>query len=557
MGLDPKFVNLGELFQGRLFKIPEYQRSYSWEKKHRADLFEDIKNSFYGHKPHFMATVVGLKQEDSETIAAKKYQYIDIVDGQQRITTLIILYRAICDELSKTGEENQVKKDLRATLVKHGGEVLLLQTNHDTDHHFLNYIRHGSYVSPNEAKTSADRNLLEAISDCRKFVKKWKEDKSTLVNLVAHINNDINLVYHQLDDESLVYSVFEVLNRRGLGISWFDQLKSMLISMVFDKNCDTDILHEIHTRWSKIFSDIGTLPVSTEILRFAATLTLHERNNRVISEEKSADHLANRSKGDCEAIIETVAWIKKVANSVVKIHEDKYEISINKIMHARLVAVAIDLHADLTDGEKIDLRKYLAKITFYIYGICQKDARTAVGEYVRLAYDINKKKIKPKFIKNEMYCIVSKHLRHENIESLVQRDCYNGWEDELRYFLYKYEQHLWAKSGQSVPTSEQWNHIWDNSASKTIEHILPQSSRSEHVDWLGNLFLLPPKINSKLRDAQPQRKKDEYNKTGFLMAQDIVDALPRWNKSEIIKRGKNITRWAKEEWKFSAPSNNS
>ena len=127
-----------------------------------------------------MATVVGLKQEKSETIAAKKYQYVDIVDGQQRITTLIILYKAICEELYETGEEKQVKQDLQATLVKHGGQVLLLQTNHDTGHHFANYIRDGSCVPPDQAKTSADRNILEAIDDCKKFVKKWKDGKHSI-----------------------------------------------------------------------------------------------------------------------------------------------------------------------------------------------------------------------------------------------------------------------------------------------------------------------------------------------------------------------------------------
>ena len=548
MGLDPKFVNLEELFQGRLFKIPEYQRSYSWEKKHRTDLLDDIKASFDNNKPHFMATVVGLKHEESETIAAKKYQYVDIVDGQQRITTLIILYKAICEELGETGEEKQVKQDLTATLVKRGGEVLLLQTNHDTSYHFLNYIRNGSHVPPDQAKTSADRNLLEAIDDCKKFVKKWKDDKDTLMGLVVHINNNMNLVYHQLDSESLVYSVFEVLNRRGLEISWFDQLKSMLMSMVFDKECDTTILHEIHVRWSKIFSDIGTLPVSKEVLRFAATLD--ERDNRIFSEEKSADHLVDRAKGECTKIIETVGWIKEVAQSVVKVHKDKHEVSISKIMHARLVAVAIDLRVDLTNNEKIELRKYLAKITFYIYGICQKDARTAVGEYVRLAYDINKNKIDPKLIKDKLDCIVGKHLESGSIESLVRGDCYNGWQDELRYLLYKYEQHLLVESGQVIPSNEQWTHILNSSASKTIEHILPQSNHGKHVHWLGNLFLLPPGINAKLGNVQPRHKKDEYNKTGFLMVQDIIGSLPGWNKTKIIKRGKKIVQWAKEEWKF-------
>ena len=502
-----------------------------------------------------MATVVGLKQEKSETIAAKKYQYVDIVDGQQRITTLIILYKAICEELYETGEEKQVKQDLQATLVKHGGQVLLLQTNHDTGHHFANYIRDGSCVPPDQAKTSADRNILEAIDDCKKFVKKWKDGKHTLMDLVTHINNNMNLVYHQLDAESLVYSVFEVLNRRGLGISWFDQLKSMLMSMVFDKNCNTNILHEIHTRWSKIFIDIGTLPISTEVLRFAATLD--KRYNKILSEEKSADHLVDRSKGECEEIIKTVCWIQDVAQSVVKIHEDKHEVSIHKIMHSRLVSVAIDLRIDLTYNEKIELRKYLAKITFYIYGIRQKDSRTAVGEYVRLAYYINKNKIDLTSIKNKLDCIVDKHRERGDIDSLVQRDCYNGWKEELRYFLYKYEQHLLAESGQDIPTNEQWNYILNSSASKTIEHILPQSNHNEYDHWLGNLFLLPPGINARLGNVQPLRKKDEYNKTGFLMAQDIIRYLPVWNKTKIVERGEKIIQWAKEEWNFDTPSNSS
>ena len=64
-------------------------------------------------------------------------------------------------------------------------------------------------------------------------------------------------------------------------------------------------------------------------------------------------------------------------------------------------------------------------------------------------------------------------------------------------------------------------------------------------------------INAKLGDVQPRHKKDEYNKTGFLMAQDIIGSLPGWNKAKIIKRGKKIVQWAKEEWKFIEPPNSS
>ncbi len=61
MLIQPKFLSLSDLLSNRLFRIPQYQRSYSWERKHREDMFEDIR-SIKGEpdRLHFMATVVGL-----------------------------------------------------------------------------------------------------------------------------------------------------------------------------------------------------------------------------------------------------------------------------------------------------------------------------------------------------------------------------------------------------------------------------------------------------------------------------------------------------------------
>ena len=253
-----KLLSLRQLFDGRLFTIPQYQRSYSWEKKHRTDLFDDIEISFKKEKPHFMATVVGLRREKPLTITAKEYQRVDIVDGQQRITTLIILYKAIAEELSETGEEGKIKQDLQETLVKHDATALLLRTNRDTSDYFVGYIRTGIHSSPNQAKHRLNRNLLATIEDCENFVKKWKYGRTKLMDLFAHINNKMKFVYHEIDDEALVYSVFEVLNSRGLEVSWFDRLKSMLMGMIFEQRCNSALLDEIHNSWSRIFEIVGT-----------------------------------------------------------------------------------------------------------------------------------------------------------------------------------------------------------------------------------------------------------------------------------------------------------
>ena len=547
---DPEFIDLEKLFHRRLFKIPQYQRSYSWQKKQRKDLLNDIKISFEKNsQTHFMATVVGLKQGDPKRIVADEYQTIDIVDGQQRITTLIMLYKAISKKLDRDDNEIAIRNELTKTLVKDdNASVLLLQTNHDTSNYFLNYIRKGTIRDdPATAETSADRNILAAIIDCEEFVEKWRKDGCSLIDLIVHIKNRLTFIYHEIDDESLVYTVFEVLNSRGLEVSRFDRFKSILMSKLFDQECtNSDTLDEIHNRWASIFKTIGTLPISTEILRSAATLYEHDKS-KMRSEEKSVELLVRKSSDGCEKIIETTDWIERVTRSVVKIHNSKREVTVGKISQARLVAVAIDLRDDLSSDAKKELSNYLEKITFCIYGLCKYDSRNDVGKYVRLAYEINNNNTTAKNIKTELASIMNAHPINEKIDSLVTEDCYNKWENALRYLLYRYEEYLSKESGQSI-TNEQWNRIWEASVSKSIEHILPQSSKKPYVHWLGNLLLLPPNLNAELKDKPPVDKAEKYNQTGLLIAQKVANNLTEWNEAQISERGRKIARWAKKEW---------
>jgi len=61
--IQPQHVSLDQLFYGRLFRIPQYQRTYSWHKRQRQDLFEDIWHAAEKERSHFMATIVGLRRE--------------------------------------------------------------------------------------------------------------------------------------------------------------------------------------------------------------------------------------------------------------------------------------------------------------------------------------------------------------------------------------------------------------------------------------------------------------------------------------------------------------
>ena len=563
--VEPKILTLWELLSGRLFNIPQYQRSYSWEKKHRRNLFDDIKKSYSKEKaPHFMSTVVGLER-GKENIWSNVYKKIDIVDGQQRITTLILLFKAISKELDRSiDEEKATGEEIDKILVKPNKlTTLLLQTNHDQSEHFANYIRWEKYnEEPNSAEILADRELLLAIKECEVFVKRWKDKGNSLMDLCTHLKNQLLFIFYAINDEGLVYSVFEVLNSRGLPVSWFDRLKSMLMAVVFEQKDDSttdDTIAEIHRLYAKMYRIIGLrLGLSTESLRFAATLRSDSSPSRPLSEEDAVQLLFDQSEDNPHSVIKTANWIKSVTEAVDKLTRDHRRNAVTRIAQARLVAVAINLRSEregregrtpLTENEMAKLLRRWENVTFRIYGLYSKDARTAVGDYVRLAWRIENDQLSFDDIMKGLSEIGERYPPDEAAKELKKINCYD-WGESLRYFFRRYEEYLGKKSGQSFD-NEQWNRIWESSVSDSIEHIQPQNTGVRYVHWLGNLMILPPGLNSELRDAKPKEKASAYEKMGLLMAQEVAKQISthgKWTEAMVIEREKKLIEWAAKEW---------
>lgn len=557
MEIQPTYVTLDRLLYGRLFRIPQYQRAYSWQSKQRKDLFDDIKSirNNGDTRSHFMATVVGLRR-GKQKIVTEEHQIIEVVDGQQRLCTLIILLKAISKALDRTIKiEEKIGKEIDSTLVKDDdATLLLLQTNHDSSNYFADYLRNGNSPSPKSATTSADQELLSCIVDCERFVSRWQQRNKSLTDLVDILKNRLTFVFHEIADEGLVYSVFEVLNSRGLPVSWVDRLKSSLMAIVFDSKIDNrmEIIEEVHSLWTEIYGIIGLrLGLSTESLRFAATLKSSQCPSRPLSEEDAVDLLVSSCNGKPKKVIEVTTWLKTVTEAVNRLLEDQRRSAVSRISQARLLATAVYLRSDLSDLEQKKILDCWEKVTFRIYGMYGKDARTSVGEYVRLAWNIANQKMRGDEIRAQLTIIGEEFPAKGAVDSLRKKDCYNGWQEELIYFFYRYEEYLSGKAGQKFDNA-QWNKIWQGRPTDSIEHIFPQSqTESEWVHWLGNLLILPPKLNSSLGKKKPTAKRDSYINSGLLIAQDVASKLERdnWNKNSILKRENAILSWARREWK--------
>ena len=261
MQIQPQFQTVGVLLTERLFQIPEYQRAYSWQSKQRKDLFEDIQKvaESENDSTHFMATIVGLRRKKL-SIASDAFVEIEVVDGQQRLTTLTILLKALSKALRPTDAKRA--NEIDALLVKGDDlSLLLLRTNHDTSQIFVDYLREGASPKEKTPQTSADHNLVDAIVECEEFVAQWTAaSKHPLIELYSIIKNRLSVIFHEIEDEALVYTVFEVLNSRGLDVTWFDKLKSLLMAIVFehgDSGSKKGTVAELHKLWTEIYGVIG------------------------------------------------------------------------------------------------------------------------------------------------------------------------------------------------------------------------------------------------------------------------------------------------------------
>ena len=564
--IQPQYQVLDDLLQKRLFRIPDYQRAYSWDRRQRQELFDDILKLVDqdDDRHHFMATIVCLKTPNKEVVGTKEFQYLDVVDGQQRLTTLIILLKAISLKLAAGGDADvDEATDVAKVLVKGDQRLILLQTNHDSSHIFANYLRSGEHPVKTDIYTHADSRLAAAMKDCEAFVSKFEP-----IPLLKIIKNRLGFIFYELQHESTVYTVFEVLNSRGLEVDAIDKCKSMLMGLAFEHQkgepeAANESINELHSYWKKIYEEIGVKPIPNgEILRFAASLYDPEEQAKTLSDDKSIEYFRKRGSQSFKNIADISKWLLRVAKVVVSIHNNARWAAVTKITQARLLLVALQVTDTLNDDQRKRAILQWENVTFRIYSLFDKDSRTAIGDFNKLAQRIVAEhphaNSYPKIMK-ELRALGEKFGVVEAVQDFANRDnAYDGWEESLRHFLFRYEHYLAEQDGEPV-SSELWDQIWSDSAAKSIEHIAPQtfssnwsssisdyeSTYSSRKHLLGNLLLLPPKLNSKAGTKSFSDKKLLYQGNFLRIMNDVLNC-DGWGPDQIDHRTRIMLNWAEK-----------
>jgi hypothetical protein len=569
--IEPTYANLQKLFADRVFRIPAYQRFYSWQPRQRADLFSDIRklSTSGGDQHHFMATIVCSRTGETKAIGTAEYTVNDVVDGQQRLTTLIVLLK--CIELALP-EGSVDRAELANILVKRDGHLVLLQTNNVNAHLFNSFIREGKTVDRKDVKLKSDLNLVGAIQDCANFVRSWS-NKNAVIDLMRLVLHRLGFVVFDTMDARAVYTLFEVLNSRGLAVDWLDKTKSTLMGRAFELISSTlaanAAIEDLQKLWGKIYDKLAEEDVpGEEVLRVTATLYYGTEQGKPRSADDSLDVIRDACTSPKHPE-EMSMRLLRVADLITEIYRNAQWSVVTDILHARVLAVALYLAEGVNDKERNKLFEQWERATFRIFGLLQKDSRTKVGDYVRLASRIVKGD--PNFqsfnqIMTALRGLGTEYPINDAIsQGLMRNDLYWVSPDVCRYVLWNYEEQLASAKGSNATIDEHERaNIWRLRAADSIEHVFPQTpgkgwrgktgdkpfspaSINANVHRIGNLLLLPQPLNSEAQALPFAEKKVLYEQHHLRMVDEIC-ALDDWTFDSIDERELLLASWATQRW---------
>lgn len=575
--IEPRYLTLRGMFTDRVFRISHYQRFYSWRTKQREDLFNDILrlNDRGGEDHHFMATVVCYRTPERTTVGTAEYRLYDVVDGQQRLTTLILLLKCVHLLLKESEESEDEQKELAQLLVKKDANLVLLQSNNANQAIFNRFLREGATPSDTEILTDADRNLAQAIHECQKFARDWRDNAKDLLNLLRIIQNRLGFVVYDTENARLVYNLFEVLNSRGLAVDWLDKCKSMLMGAAFELAASEEAadaaITALQSIWAQIYKQLADVSVSgQEILRVTATLRHGADRGKPQRAQESLELLRNECT-DASFPEKISTHLLEVAKMLVALEKNVMLAPVTRILHARILAAALQSTDALSTNERGRALKQWENVTFRIFGLYGKDSRSKVGDYIRLAEAVMKKSEG-----GSRYSEIMESLREigaeHSIEGAVDEglsgtNIYESDDAICRYILWRYEEALARATGPGATIDEEARHqVLKLRASESIEHIFPQHPESggawdgkmcrdegvsepieKHVHRIGNLILLPISLNDEVRRKGFKEKKDVYRRHHLRQIEEVCKKH-KWTLKQIEAREKQIINWAKEEW---------
>ncbi|EAH4648953.1 DUF262 domain-containing protein [Campylobacter jejuni] len=549
--LNTETLTLNDLFsKDRTYSVPKYQRNYSWDEDQWEDLWSDIEDLEKSNYPHFMGSIVLQETKDVKNI--------DIIDGQQRLSTLSIFIAAVIvyiDDLVKKDKDkinNEKRKEIfnkkylgyeSSTTLKIVPKLILNKTNNNF---FTTYIINQNIPDKPTLADADKSNLLlhKAFDFFQKKIKEkfQEEDGKKIAEYVEMIGEQLKFIVIIVQNELDAYVLFQTLNARGAELTAADLLKNYFLSLL--KN-DSEALEQANSIWEDINNKISTEKIPDFLRSVVNFQTDLVTKNRLFKEVRKNIKTSEEAFSFISKLHNLSSLYLALQNSnhnswnEFSQKDAKYYINILELLRFKssLPLLLIAKEKIINDQEFTKILKACAVLSIR-YSISKTRTNKLESNYNKIACNIFYDKYKNA---NE----IIKALKLIDIDdndfkksfSIYSKKATSGNDEKIvKFLLFNIERHL---SGG----------ICDEQIA-TIEHILPSSLNDEKVHKLGNYILLEAKYNQQLKNKNFKEKIDIYSKSNFKLAQYVAENFKTWDTKSIDQYQNFLAKQALALWKF-------
>lgn len=549
------------VLKSNYYKIPRFQRPYSWEREHIEDFWNDsIVDS---ESDYFIGSMVVYKiNEDT----------FGVVDGQQRLTTITMLLGAIREAFKNIGEESLAKgaqgmierKDLDDEM------RYIIQTETSYPYFHENVQKYGKSDVEDEDLKKEEENIKKGYSILNGLISKELEaigNRTTISSgekqkqkkqRLKEIRNKIlalKVIYIELDNEDDAYIIFETLNTRGKDLRVSDLVKNHLTKLLPKKNKDVDISKD---KWTK---SRDLIEGSSADLNMDSFLHHFWLSKYEFTTQKKLFKLLKKTvkKPNSKAFLDDIYSESKIYRGILdksyrnwKKQEEEVKNSLRGLILFRVkqqIPMLLSVMREYEAGNlKLKRVKDILKSIEYfhliftavtsqrssggisfMYAYHARQLEQATTSDKTIALDELKVKLRDKLPSKDEFLASFMELQYSST--------YTKEKELIKYILTKYD---------SYYSKKQKSGVTKNYDLMTIEHIHAEKNTStsvsdDFVGLMGNLILMDEALNGKLGNKPFNQKYPIYTTSDIYLDKKIIGKTT-WGESEISDRTEFIGR---------------
>ena len=562
------------------FKVPRYQREYVWRRYNWEHLLDDLMENPPGY---FLGSMICINRSDD----TMQVQELEVVDGQQRMTTLSLLYAAVYACLAQCCGDNEDAKhelfNLKHRLIFKGKKISLRMEPSYQGHNYHDYMailqECGILANIDKPANAGNRLLFKAY---RFFIDRLDEldDKGKKVFDAVHIQglldrlNQASMVKIEVGSHADAFTLFESLNNRGVPLSALDLIKNNLLATLEKK--EPDSIDDNFTKWTKLLENLSDDYSAQE--RFLRQYYNAFKHRKEITVAKAP--LATRSniiriyddliKKDPGWLFDDLSKKAKLYNRLISPLSDgvppklaKQLLDLDRIGGAPVYILLLYLMADRSKADLVAITDFLVRYSvrrnitdlpptrdvprIFMDVIAKMESATEGGELALLKVELLK---------------AGRVATDAQFLSALTGDIYEDNVDATRFVLCKIE--------EDNQTKEKMTDLWQrddkNDFIWTVEHIFPQGPnipdvwvkmiadgdetkakaiREKYVHKIGNLTVTG--YNSKLGNKSFLEKRDRTDTRGKqvgynngLYLNETLKKRKSWTVDDIEERTRTL-----------------